>query len=111
MFPSGILQSQFQVLYDQEGFRFPFSLFASGTATEFTITRLAFEREYNITIRPLVRFLQCPFNTILGTSSPVVTVFTQETGIVNITSYYSIIYKYDLFCYSNPFVLNEINIL
>ena len=88
-FPSGVTQSQFRIQYFDEffGFIFPRALTIPASQTEYTLTRLQFGREYNLTIRPAVRFSQCRFNTLFGPFSDEVSAVTQETGEHRVEDY------------------------
>ena len=77
-----VSQSQYQLQYISSNFDFffPRTFIVTGNENEYTFTRLRFGREYNITIRPQVRFSQCRFNSLFGPVSDEVSVTTQESG-------------------------------
>lgn len=81
-FPSGVSRSQFLLQYISSTFRFVFPRISiiPGSENEFTLTRLQFGSEYNISITPQVRFSQCRFNTLSGPESNEVSAITQESG-------------------------------
>ena len=82
-FPSGVSNPRFVLRYTDIlifDFTFVRSVFVPATESEYTLTRLRFDREYNISITPTMRFSQCRFNTFFGQQSEEVSAITQESG-------------------------------
>ena len=82
-FPSGVSLRRYLLQYFSDAFPFIFPriTIVPGNVNEFTLSRLRFGSEYNITITPQVRFSQCRFNTLSGPESDEVSAITQESGI------------------------------
>ena len=79
-FPRGISTARFQLQYRAQGSSYSSTIYIyTSTQTQYTLSNLQFDQQYNISIRAQMRFHSC-YSYIYGEYSNEVSVTTMETG-------------------------------
>ena len=81
-FPSHIYSSyrSYQLYYEYDGYYRSSTTIYSGSQTVYTLRRLTFGKQYNVTIRARMRERRYCYTTLYGEYSNTVTITTVETG-------------------------------